>query len=142
MRWTKKDPLGRPLHDWEQVTIDQLTPHARALVSKMARIAARDHFEEMREVFWEALRTDLGKDADARATLAVRRALRAQQDPGDVVGDCLLCGQPRLAGQDVIRAGSSWCHHNAHQCARPNAQNAQDAQDNARERAPEEGNAQ
>lgn len=55
----KRDKLGRPLHPWEIVTLDQLSEDARLLITKMARVAARDFFEECREEWRETLRTDL-----------------------------------------------------------------------------------
>ena len=66
--WQKRDRLGRPLHPWEVVTLDQLEPQARALIMKMARVCAQDFFEEQREeaaeerkVMWEALSTEAGR---------------------------------------------------------------------------------
>lgn len=44
--WSKRDPLGRPIHPYEVVTLDQLSEHARLLIMKMARVAAQDFFEE------------------------------------------------------------------------------------------------
>lgn len=55
----KRDKLGRPLHPWEIVTLDQLSEDARLLITKMSRVAARDFYEERREEWREQLRTDL-----------------------------------------------------------------------------------
>lgn len=49
-----RDPLGRPLHPWEEVTLNQLSPHAKQLIQKMARVCARDFYEEQAENLREA----------------------------------------------------------------------------------------
>lgn len=51
--------MGRPLHPWEIVTLDQLSEPARLLITKMARIAARDFFEEQRSEWLDVLRAEL-----------------------------------------------------------------------------------
>lgn len=73
--WVKRDVLGRPLHDWEIVTLDQLTPHARQLITKMARVAARDFYEEMREEWLDLVR------AEVRAEYGIHRAKMAVTVP-------------------------------------------------------------
>ena len=45
----KKDKLGRPLHPWEEITLDQLAPETRLLIQKMARVSARDFYEDSAE---------------------------------------------------------------------------------------------
>ena len=59
--WEKRDPLGRPLHPWELVTLDQLEEPARLLITKMARLAARDVHDEIRNELWEAVSIELGR---------------------------------------------------------------------------------
>lgn len=76
--WQKRDRLGRPMHPWEVVTLDQLEPQARLLIIKQARLAARDFFEEQREeaaeerrIEREALSIDVGRRVqEALAPLA------------------------------------------------------------------------
>lgn len=78
--WVKRDRLGRPLHDWEQVTLDQLTEHARLLLTKMTRVAAQDFFEEQQAVVIEQFRAQLQQELTAhRAKLAVAVPVEAKK---------------------------------------------------------------
>ena len=119
----KKNPLGRPLHHWEEITLDQLSPTAQKLIAKMARASLRDYFEEEREAWQEARTTEIG----ARVAEQLAPVLKALQNPAPVtpahplVGDCMLCGQPMTAGVRIIDAGSSWAHSDAKDCRRPSA---------------------
>lgn len=45
----RKDALGRKMHPWELITMDQLPEEGRQLIAKIARAACRDHLEEMTE---------------------------------------------------------------------------------------------
>jgi hypothetical protein len=45
----KRGPDGQFDHPWQLVTMDQLSPQARQLIAKMARAAARDYFDQLRE---------------------------------------------------------------------------------------------
>lgn len=55
--WQKRDPLGRPMHPWEVLTLDQLEDTARLLIIKQARLAARDFFEDQQEELRDQLKT-------------------------------------------------------------------------------------
>lgn len=59
--WQKRDKLGRPMHPWEVVTLDQLEDPARLLIIKQARLAARDFHDEVKNELWESVSTELGK---------------------------------------------------------------------------------
>lgn len=117
MSRVRKDPRGNPLHDWNIVTLDQLSDEARQLIGKMARVAARDHYEEIRETLWEALSVELGK----RVADAVRGLQVGPQDAPEtpLIGSCMLCGQHRSGNQPVIRVGNTWAHNIATDCRRP-----------------------
>lgn len=45
----RKNPAGLEIYPWQALTTDRLTPEVKQIVSKMARSAARDHFDETRE---------------------------------------------------------------------------------------------
>lgn len=76
-----KDKLGRPLHPWEEVTLDQLSTEARLLIQKMARVAAKDHFEETRENSLALLDRSLEKHAEGYLRDRSRRIME-QELPG------------------------------------------------------------
>jgi hypothetical protein len=88
-----RDPLGRPLHPWEEVTLDQLSLHARLLIAKMARVSARDFYEERAE----QLRS-LAADSERR----LAEQLRAQLTPANcpMQFGC-ACGEEECAAADT-----------------------------------------
>lgn len=106
--WSKRDPLGRPLHPWEEITLDQLSPQAQKLIAKMARTAANDFFGEMQETFWEAVRTDLGKQ--------IQEAVNAPQTPrqgapGPDYGiSCSFCNNAYDGTAEMRPWESGWAH--------------------------------
>lgn len=115
--WVKRDVLGRPLHPWEEITLDQLTPEAQKLIQKMARVCARDFFEEMREAYWESLSANLKLQIQEAFAAAQERPQEAAA--GQLVGDCMLCGLPHAGSVPIIRAGDSWAHKLPGDCHRP-----------------------
>lgn len=74
----KRDKLGRPLHPWEIVTLDQLSEPARLLITKMARVAARDFFEQQREEWLETMAAEM-PHAIERLAEEERRKLRGER---------------------------------------------------------------
>jgi hypothetical protein len=77
--WEKRDPLGRPLHPWETLTLDQLEEPARLLITKMARLAARDFHDEVKNELWESVSIELGRRL-AEALAELRAELARPQD--------------------------------------------------------------
>lgn len=73
----RRDKLGRPLHPWELVTLDQLSEEARLLIQKMARVCARDFFEEQREGWREELRAELLREIEHETQQRAAREERA-----------------------------------------------------------------
>lgn len=98
--WVKRDVLGRPLHPWEEITLDQLTPEARKLIQKMARVCARDFYDETRETFEASLRAELQDYVDAAV-------MRATNKPA---GPCLLCGNVWDGMLDWRPYRDGWAH--------------------------------
>lgn len=76
MYWIKKNPLGRDILPWEEITLDQLSPELRRIIAKAARASAKDFYEETRETLWEALSGELGK----RVNEAINPALMSAQE--------------------------------------------------------------
>lgn len=111
------DQLGRPLHPWEMVTLDQLSPDARRLIQKMARVCARDFFEEQREAWLEILRQEL----DEKIRQSERRARARQSAPPGRVMDgtadhTAVLAQTRL-GKSAMTVQASTPHVDSHLCA-------------------------
>lgn len=89
--WQKRDRLGRPMHPWEVVTLDQLEPHARLLIIKQARLAARDFFEEQREEAAEERRVEreaLSIEVGHRVQEALRPLQNFPTQPGSPEDRC------------------------------------------------------
>ena len=123
-RW-KRDPLGRPVHPWEIVTQDQLSPEARALIAKMARAAVRDYLEEQREQSAAAVAglQQCGPECSEMHTYAGGCALRSHGFAiltGIPQGNCVLCSAPYEPGTPWIGVGSTtgekWAHKRLNGC--------------------------
>lgn len=109
LRWIKKNPWGRDIHPWEEITLDQLSPELRQLVTKMARVASRDFFEEVRETFWEAVSIELGKRIQD-ALAGVQGDPEAVSSPTLRHGLCELCGQPDDGRVKTMPHRGGWGH--------------------------------
>lgn len=113
--WIKKNPWGRDIHPWEEITLDQLSPELRQLVTKMARVASQDFFEEVRETFWEAVSIELGKRIQDALT-GVQGAPGAAPEPL-FEGGCRLCDGEYQLGMEVMPMGhGTWMHFRPQEC--------------------------
>lgn len=106
IRRVARDPLGRPLHHWEEVTLDQLSDQSRKLITKMARVAARDFLEGQREEFMEQI----------RAELATPHADAPPEPAAQPEGTCVLCHAELAAHTSWTAAGAGWVHTFARDC--------------------------
>ena len=128
--WVKKDRLGRPLHPWEEITLDQLTPEAQKLIQKMARVSARDFFEEVKEEWTEAWSTDIGRRVTEAMNAAQTGAQGAPVDtapapaaeaPGELLAaipeqreaEAPACTGPHICGGQRV----GWCRESCVMCS-------------------------
>lgn len=99
-----RDPRGHPLHHWHDVvTLDQLSPESRQLITKMARVAARDFYDQA----MENLRDQLAQLSPPEP---------APAPPYQPEGECVLCHAPFTPDVTWTPAGHGWVHYKAGDC--------------------------
>lgn len=113
--------MGRPLHPWEIVTLDQLSEPARLLITKMARKAAQDFFEEQRQEWLEKLRAEVDEQAEKAARRARARYL-AEMDAADAPLSATNSRHLTIHDSRHLCANGSWqnyCRKSCSMCCHP-----------------------
>lgn len=120
--WERRNASGLRRVPWQELTLDRLEEETRQVVAKVARSAARDFFEEMQETFWEAVRTDLGRQVQQTADTAVERALGATTAPADASSllstvPAQKSAEPHVDSHLCAGVRVNWCHASCNLCA-------------------------